>query len=60
MRDLPTLLDRLEEADGPADPVPSADGWELVLTESVAYLVDAAERTCVSLCHIGTPYVRRY
>lgn len=31
MTDLPVLLDRLEEADGPADPVPSADGWELVL-----------------------------
>ena len=36
MRDLPTLLDRLEEAGGPTDPVPSADGWELVLAESVA------------------------
>ena len=44
MRDLPTLLDRLEEAGGPADPVPSADGWELVLAESVAYLVDDQRR----------------
>ncbi len=44
MRDLPTLLDRLEEADGPADPVPSADGWELVLAENVAYLVDDQRR----------------
>jgi hypothetical protein len=42
--DLPTLLDRLEEAGGPADPVPSADGWELVLAESVAYLVDDQRR----------------
>jgi hypothetical protein len=33
MRDLPVLLDRLEQADGPAGPVPSADGWELVLAE---------------------------
>jgi len=38
------LLDQLEEAGGPADPVPSADGWELVLAESVAYLVDDRRR----------------
>ena len=44
MTDLPTLLDQLEEAGGPADPVPSADGWELVLAESVAYLVDDRRR----------------
>jgi hypothetical protein len=44
VRDLPTLLDRLEEAGGPTDPVPSADGWELVLAESVAYLVDDQRR----------------
>jgi len=44
MRDLPILLDRLEEAGGPADPVPSTDGWELVLAESVAYLVDDQRR----------------
>ena len=44
MTDLPTLLDRLEAAAGPADPVPSADGWELVLAESVAYLVDDQRR----------------
>jgi hypothetical protein len=31
MRDLPSLLDRLDEAGGPPAPVPSADGWELVL-----------------------------
>jgi len=30
MKPLPVLLDRLEEAGGPADPLPSADGWELV------------------------------
>ena len=30
MKDLPALLDRLEAAAGPADPVPSAGGWELV------------------------------
>jgi len=38
------LLDRLEEAGGPADPVPSADGWELVLAENIAYLVDDQRR----------------
>jgi endonuclease III len=41
---LPGLLDRLEQAAGPADPVPSADGWELVLAENVAYLVDDKRR----------------
>jgi adenine-specific DNA glycosylase len=41
---LPGLLDQLEQAGGPADPVPSADGWELVLAENVAYLVDDQRR----------------
>ena len=40
MTDLAALLDQLEEAGGPADPAPSADGWELALAENVAYLVD--------------------
>ena len=44
MKDLPALLDRLEQAGGPADPVPSADGWELVLAENIAYLVDDRRR----------------
>ena len=44
MRELPALLDRLEEAGGPPGPVPSADGWELVLAENVAYLVDDQRR----------------
>ena len=44
MKDLPALLDRLELAAGPADPVPSADGWELVLAENVAYLVGDQRR----------------
>jgi len=44
VRELPALLDRLEEAGGPTDPVPSADGWELVLAENVAYLVDDQRR----------------
>lgn len=44
MRKLPALLDQLEEAGGPADPVPSADGWELVLAENMAYLVDDQRR----------------
>jgi hypothetical protein len=41
---LPLLLDRLEEADGAAEPVPSADGWELMLAENVAHLVDDERR----------------
>jgi len=44
MRDLPELLDLLEEADGPPPPIPSADGWQLVLAENVAYLVDEKRR----------------
>ena len=44
MRDLPALLDQLEQSEGPPDPVPSADGWELVLAENVAYLVDDQRR----------------
>jgi endonuclease III-like uncharacterized protein len=44
MSDLGALLDQLEAAAGPADPVPSADGWELVLAENVAYLVDDRRR----------------
>jgi len=44
MKDLPVLLDRLEQAGGPAGPVPSADGWELGLAENVAYLVDDQRR----------------
>jgi hypothetical protein len=44
MRDLPALLDQLEQADGPPAPVPSTDGWELVLAENVAYLVDDQRR----------------
>ena len=41
---MPALLDMLEQAGGPPDPVPSADGWELVLAENVAYLVDDQRR----------------
>jgi A/G-specific adenine glycosylase len=44
VRDLPALLDELEQAAGPAGPVPSSDGWELVLAENVAYLVDDQRR----------------
>src|SRR5262245_26208023 len=44
MTGLATLLDALERADGPADPVPSTDGWELVLAENVGYLVDDQTR----------------
>jgi hypothetical protein len=42
--DLPALLDQLEQAIGPADPVPSSDGWELCLAESIGYLVDDQRR----------------
>jgi len=41
---LETLLTRLETHAGPPDPVPAADGWELVLRENVAYLVDDGRR----------------
>src|SRR6516164_9703541 len=44
MSDLAALLDHLAAAAGPADPVPSADGWELVLAENIAYLVDDQRR----------------
>src|SRR5439155_2980254 len=41
---LAVLLDRLETSAGPADPVPSADGWELVVAENIGYLVDDERR----------------
>jgi len=44
MSDLAALVDQLEVAAGPAEPAPSADGWELVLAENVAYLVDDQRR----------------
>lgn len=46
---LETFLDRLEAEAGPPDPLPAEDGWELVLRENVAYLVDDATRDgCMS------------
>jgi hypothetical protein len=42
--DLQDLLDRLEATDGPPGQLPAVDGWELVLRENVAYLVDDATR----------------
>ena len=44
MSDLAVLLDHLAAAAGPADPVPSGDGWELVLAENIGYLVDDQRR----------------
>jgi len=41
---LQDLLDRLETTDRPPSPLPAVDGWELVLRENVAYLVDDATR----------------
>jgi hypothetical protein len=41
---LEDLLDRLSMAGGEPGPIPSSDGWELVLRENVAYLVDDATR----------------
>jgi hypothetical protein len=41
---LQDLLDRLGTTGGEPGPIPSADGWELVLRENVAYLVDDATR----------------
>jgi hypothetical protein len=42
--DLQALLDLLEQASGAPEPVPSTDGWELVLAENVGYLVDDEQR----------------
>ncbi len=44
MAPLPALLDLLEIAAGPPPPLPSTDGWELVLAENVGYLVDDDRR----------------
>jgi hypothetical protein len=44
VRDLKALLDLLEQASGPPQPVRSADGWELVLAENIGYLVDDGQR----------------
>jgi endonuclease III len=44
VRDLQRLLDQLEAASGAADPLPSADGWELVLAENIGYLVEDERR----------------
>jgi hypothetical protein len=41
---LAMLLDQLEAERGPADPVPSTDGWRLVLAENIGYLVDDERR----------------
>jgi endonuclease III len=41
---LAVLLNQLEMALGSADPVPSTDGWRLVLAENVGYLVDDERR----------------
>jgi len=41
---LQDLLDRLEAADGAPAALPATEGWELVLRENVAYLVDDATR----------------
>lgn len=41
---LPRLLGQLEAAAGSADPVPSSDGWRLVLAENIGYLVDEERR----------------
>ena len=41
---LAALLDLLGELGGPPEPRIAADGWELVLAENVAYLVDDERR----------------
>jgi hypothetical protein len=41
---LATLLDQLEAAAGPTGPVPSTDGWRLVLAEKIGYLVNDDRR----------------
>jgi adenine-specific DNA glycosylase len=44
MGTLSALLDRLEHTGGPADDVPSTNGWDLVLAENLGYLVDDRTR----------------
>jgi endonuclease III len=41
---LEDALDQLELAEGLADPLPATTGWELVVRENVAYLVDDETR----------------
>jgi endonuclease III len=41
---LEQVLVELERYAGPPDPLPATDGWELVLRENVAYLVDDETR----------------
>src|SRR4051812_6234033 len=42
--DLDHALDQLEAAQGPADPLPATTGWEVVVRENIAYLVDDETR----------------
>jgi len=42
--ELRQLLDQLEAAAGAPEPLPSSDGWELVLAENIAYLVSDEQR----------------
>lgn len=44
MTELRQLLDQLEAAAGAPEPLPSSDGWELVLAENIAYLVSDEQR----------------
>ena len=44
MTELTVLLDQLEQASGTADPIPSSDGWELVLADNIGYLVTDQQR----------------
>ena len=53
MKDLPVLLDRLEEAGGPPDPLPSTDGWELVLADNIAL---SGRRSASLAGGIGPPF----
>jgi A/G-specific adenine glycosylase len=49
MSRLEVVLDELERSAGPPDPLPATDGWELVLRENVAYLVnDTVRDRCMS------------
>jgi endonuclease III len=58
VRDLQALLDLLEQVSGPPEPIPSADGWELVLAENIGYLVDDGQRRR-AFPGIGAPGVER-
>jgi hypothetical protein len=57
---LERLLALLELDSGPPEPLPAIDGWELVLAENVAYLVDDDTRAqCMLALRRESDSIRR-